>query len=1431
MSLERYINSGQILQSKSRLEGYVLSEEDRMSLSQDIAILNNIPNDFYILEKNVNLSVESHFYNISGDYLLSSYNTPFEFSDTYKDFSFNIPRIFDNFSLLSGQFKISMSFVMNLLGDSDNLPLTIKEISPDRTEIKLVVKRSYIDLNPNIRSELQALKQIAGRLKSNNRLNNLFLNFTQNDHAHIVNMNVDCSDELVVYVKLYAPLLDTVSEKETSFICFKVLEDYVDTFILKPQETSGTSRILSNPKFSSCSPLDVSNETNIKNWNSLLDTDAVTNNRIIREIFSGSTEVPLNIDYTDFKNFVYYGSATERLKNYDYKLKLIEFYTQEYNEVTQSISYSSSYVESISDNYIGRIEKIKDSFDGFETFLYNQTSSLFSYDVTGSISPNPKFIYNNRYVNYPTTDGRYTKWYNTILSSSLEYDRINYTSFYYNTPDHILRDPNNSQYVLFLHMVGQHFDNIYNFVSHLTKIHERDEHPQRGIPNPLLPYYIRSLGWKIQNTRNLSDLWLYKLGTDSTGSYKEPSGDIVSKSHQELSSQIWRRIVNNLPYLLKTKGSIRSVRALFSIYGIPFTLISVKEYGGPQIDSLKPPILSEDRFQYLLNFYGDQYIEIPRRLVSSSIDNISTIPQTTEFRFSTDFTGSASMSLWAVEDSTDVLQNLEIVHYTASLYGRNTYGYLKYTGTTGSAGNLTSYQVTSSLLPLYDDDIWTVRIHYNQPVYSGSLFDGITNIDVAKSSDFVDNRISLSASFSAQTDPFDSLYSLGAVKSILPQGHKVILGGTTGSNSERFIGSLQAYKEYLGRYDTGVFEEHVLNPLSYHTNAYTASYQELHRYYPMGLDNIRRDHTVYTVVSSSHPNQLDYTGSIALFKNFSGSQQVQYNSSVETHYEYYPSLGANNPKSNKIRLEDSILIRQLSPDRRAEVSRYDSEQRDSNRLAIVFSPTDQINRDITNQFGPYNFENFVGNPKDGPNSIYPNLENARYDYFKKFSRANDIGKYIEVFSLYDYSVFEQVKQLVPARSNLITGVLVEPHILERSKIERKFPSINVVSKDTVLKGVEAQISSSYIPIYNGVLDPPVDIAMEREKRKISIEAPLELLIDRTKNKGVMKNPTNVEIERSKLRLNKKVQVYSFDDEISGVKNNTTTLDLKTISFKSNYNSYEASVDATQLSFTKNFPIPIGDVTQETVTYTYKNASGQTVTKTVTNDILNRFIGEASSYNRTPEFDDVYSIDSLGVGSFYVYYAMSEVPFDVSQLGDENYIFYFTTIVPDIATVTSLNGVEFKEFIERYNYDVFSRKNVIFKKREGGLLKTFHVSGSRLTDGYSTIEYFFSSSGDFVLGETSPNMLESPVYLNNRTGYKLDYEKEKDYAINKEYNAFYSSSLKQTNYQHFENSRLGGMRFAGSKLVGGGINVDSPQTVTGGPVVRVDIVNENDIIVL
>ncbi|MFM7851676.1 MAG: hypothetical protein ACKO96_07080, partial [Flammeovirgaceae bacterium] len=50
----------------------------------------------------------------------------------------------------------------------------------------------------------------------------------------------------------------------------------------------------------------------------------------------------------------------------------------------------------------------------------------------------------------------------------------------------------------------------------------------------------------------------------------------------QLQKEIYKRLYHNVPYLLKTKGTQRSIKALIACFGIPESILEVNEFGGYQ---------------------------------------------------------------------------------------------------------------------------------------------------------------------------------------------------------------------------------------------------------------------------------------------------------------------------------------------------------------------------------------------------------------------------------------------------------------------------------------------------------------------------------------------------------------------------------------------------------------------------------------------------------------------------------------------------------------------------------------------------------------------------------------------------------------------------------------------------------------------------------
>jgi hypothetical protein len=1110
MSLDRFTNRDEILQKDGITAGITWKQSDINILqlsAQNVTLTDTLVVELHAYVRDV------------GDYIVGG---------SIQDFVFENDTIWidhatamSKFGIERGEFEVTVNVHEPILGNESNPLVFIKEISPDRRELQLKLIPTDDDSLDGIVDEY--LDEY-GAVEAFS----LALNFGQNNIFKIINQR-DWREPDDIVVRLYTPLPATINENDTAWIVEEMIDPFVDNISIFKEDPTITPTYLRGANFEIDPGYSTITETDFQSWNSLLGSNTSTSQQIIDRYFSGSLAgVDVGVDYSAFNNFVFYSSATERLNNFKYKLELIEYYSGSISTLqAASGSDSGSLSGNIATNQT-RLDSVIGGFDAWERWLYYEpTASLSTHGVSGSIlgaqgytvTPWPKYLSNGSYVNHKVDSTIAQDWYTSLYDNAVIYDRESETALVKTIPEHIRNDENNSEYELFVNMIGHHFDIIYSYVDALTKTYKPEEHPKLGVGKETLYDVAESLGWKLANGKQASSLWQYALGVNTSGSYAS-TGSLFSKTDEEITTEVWRRIVNNLPYLLKTKGTERSIKALMNTYGIPQTLLSVREYGGPTVGD-EAPTLIEDRFSYAVEFDGNSTISYVADFYSSSLfDHIPVAnqvpPITRELRFKP--ATKQNMLLLTVtdpfndgyNDSPDYIYSAIALQYTGSYSGSTDYGRIVYSHIDSDSSTDEPDVAYSNWLPLYNGDFWNLRWWYTSSLTNTALtayWNASSNattsyhIQVQNASDYINGNIAHSDYFSIHPADAPNFQYFGwGYNTISNRSASIDIGGrwssdidndyyavasgalavmdlTTSDGIIQFSGSIQEYREWMEQLDQDAFDQHTLNPTSYiGALSVTSSYQTLVRHYPLGTDLNAIDlSTDGTIISSSHPNQniLDFSAPygdlhnsnarVYGFSTPSNSERGNFVPIEETYYVKSISGGANTPRSQKIRLEDNYLIRQLSPTNIGERSAFDYAPVDTNRLGLFYSQADQINKDIFDQFAGESLDDYIGNPEDEFESSYPELRTLSKEYWKKFSDRNDINAYIRVFSQFDFTLFNQIKQLLPERVDDVMGLLIEPHALERSKVQiTKRPTITTPQYDMLVDSVDPTATAEYI---------------------------------------------------------------------------------------------------------------------------------------------------------------------------------------------------------------------------------------------------------------------------------------------------------------------------------------------------------------------------------
>lgn len=946
----------------------------------------------------------------------------------------NIPLhdLFQGLQISSGQYRFVINFFQNWIGSYNEQYLKVDEISPDRTEIRLkAINKTNVGFLTQINSYINNVQQtsLTGFAET------FLLNFSRNQCFHFVN-SVVLGEYL--YIKLAEPIDDSIEEQ---FKCWVVQESkypYIDNVVLYETAVGLEYTSLQGPNWQANVPLtSTSQETNLKSWNDLLGSSLQTSQEIIDAYFSGSLQgVKPNIDYTDFNNFIFYSSATERLKNFRYKLQLSELYTAD--TVALSLISGSTATTNISD-YTSKKSKLIGGFDDFENFLYYQSSSgLFSQEIP-SIEPNvdfftgsyittaPKSNTTYPYTLYSVSSSIFTTWYDNLIVTASKYDRLNNNAILKTIPEFIRFDQENTSLEPFVNMLGQHYDILHTYVKAMTLINSREENPYVGMPNELLYSVAKSFGWNLTNGNQSKNLWEYTLGTNEVGIPITGSNSIGEPglSSQNMTYHIWRRIVNNLPGLLKSKGTKRSIQSLLACYGVPQSLITIKEYGGPRLE--RPPVYEKLNFDYALDL-----IRNPAGTVITdwdAADSPNGAPNAIELRFRTDNvltnpTMSGIMNLYTInaENSEDILVDVA--------FSRGTLGRIRVNGT------------ASAEIECFDGK-WTNTILEN----SGSELK-LT----AKRSKYGKIVATVTSSYTH-------------TQLIQPTGS--ITFGSSSTAGVRLEGELQEFRLWKEPLDNSAFENHTKAPSAYDANDkvgvnLNTTYDEL--IYRLPLTQ-KVNHTITPTQQGVQPVPSSISSSFA-----SWTTDTPYSDIEETYYYDSISIGAGTFDDNKVRLESNNLIGTLDFQTRAERSQFDGAALDSKKLGVYYSPQTMINEDVIAQLGFTSLDNYIGDPGDQDAMSYPDLIRVSKDYWKKYFDKNDMNAYIKIFSLFDLSFFKQLDQLLPARADKITGLLIQPNILERSK-GTALPS---VSNTLDAYSSEIQITNTTLASSYDVFDTSID---------------------------------------------------------------------------------------------------------------------------------------------------------------------------------------------------------------------------------------------------------------------------------------------------------------------------------------------------------------------
>ena len=516
----------------------------------------------------------------------------------------------------NGNYNVSYNFYRPQISSSlTDRSYFIKNISPERNSISLATNKisnaELANIIPQFISSLNSTPYFQGFLVNIN---------TSSFWANNITFDTSVTP-FEILVNLYEPLPNSVQVKDQLWVTTQCANPLGFTIDFK--QTYGVPTPLgssiSGPNFDIPLKDQINNSSGYVNYNQIFTTGFLGSYDQINSILN-EKGLEINVDYTQFENFIHFSSAKARLENFRYKLELLENYNSDL-ETLASLE-SSSFISSNQLLIEAKVTDIIKNFDGYEYYLY----------YTSGSSAWPKDNLTPPYFNTPTTDLESLIWLGSddlaspyyggmILSASI-FDNNNQDYLINTIPGYLLDDPSNDQYQTFIEMMGHFYDNIWIYYKDITQLHNTDNRLDYGISKDLIAEALKSFGLKIyQNNFSVTNLYESLLGYGiQSSSLVDPSENqyvvnnyidnyfisspfyipssceyitnYISASFEalitptdDINKEVYKRLYHNLPYLLKTKGTIPGLRALINCYGIPDTILRISEFGGRDRDA------------------------------------------------------------------------------------------------------------------------------------------------------------------------------------------------------------------------------------------------------------------------------------------------------------------------------------------------------------------------------------------------------------------------------------------------------------------------------------------------------------------------------------------------------------------------------------------------------------------------------------------------------------------------------------------------------------------------------------------------------------------------------------------------------------------------------------------------------------------------------
>jgi len=682
---------------------------------------------------------------------------------------------------------------------------------------------------------------------------------------------------------------------------------------------------------------------------------------------------------------------------------------------------------------------------------------------------------------YKTTSTEWTSWYNGMIDSASAFDTDNIHSFENNLPLYLQTDSGSKEMRDFLNLQGEQYDLIRNHIDSLGTLHDRGYKKTDSPPDNTLPMLLSNMGWDAINP--------------FSGSLTETLGTYLSgvTSIDDIKNATWRKTLNNLLYIYKSKGTKNSVRALLNTYGYPPDVLEFQEFGGsteesnPRIFVNNPPndtgidlsldtttgsfsftTKKEKLHRYIFGSNSNRILNLDWWMDDANLNTIEFVykhSNTTQTQTILESSGSGTETLWDLRlvPSTDGASSSFEFRLNNSL-----------TGSLAIASNALSMSTDYSNIT--DGQLWNIMLQRitgstsTNIVQEYRLHSSLQNRNTIETY----NYVTMSVSGAAATDSNNI-----ANQNFMGTGSRHPLSSSNLFVGEIHSGSLSQIRGWSTALSTSKFRQHTLNKFSTVGNTINSYKNELIYHF-----KLNENYNSSSISSSTQNINIIDSSPTTTFLDYSFEADGNlFNTSSVYGFDFIDTVkltmqdNISKPNDNGIVINPKRnIVGNLSPIQSAtkplEFANSKPLFKTSTKLELYRSPQTFVDNFILDNLSGFNLETLYGKPSNYYSQSYDEFNTFRENFFDAYPIEVDTNKFIRAHeNMFNQSIIEGLKSVVPARStfgdrNSNFGVEIKPTILEKQKYENELYSIetnpNTTTGSLSVVSVESIVSSSKI---------------------------------------------------------------------------------------------------------------------------------------------------------------------------------------------------------------------------------------------------------------------------------------------------------------------------------------------------------------------------------